>query len=192
MIVCAAFATLWMSWAAPMLSGLPEPLGWAAICIVAALSGTLLAAGMATIRRGRRLSLATVVGDSARRGMRRGFIWVLFGEIAALNVAAYLLIGHHMVQYLAPAFTLIVGLHFLPLAKIFRAPYYFATAMVMMSAGVVAVAAIATGSAATTANGMVDLACAAALWATGFMSWSRVHTALAVNRFIITATDPVD
>lgn len=192
MIVCAAFAALWTSWATPMLSALPELLGWATICIVAALSGTLLIAGVATIRRGRQLSLATGVGDSAPRDMRRGFMWVLLGEIAALNVAAYLLIGHHMVQCLGPAFALIVGLHFLPLAKIFRAPYYFATAIVMMLAGVVAVAAMATGCAATTATGMVDLTCAAALWATGFISWSRVHTASAVNRFIITATDPVD
>lgn len=192
MIVCAAFAALWTSWATPLLSGLSEPLGWAAICIAAALSGTLLVAGMATIRRGRRLSLATGVGDSAPRGMRRGFMWVLVGEIAALNVATYLLISHHLVQYLAPAFALIVGMHFLPLAKIFRAPYYCATAVAMMLAGVVAAAAITTGSAAATANGMADLACAAALWATGFISWSRVRTTLAVNSFIITATDPVD
>lgn len=187
--VCGLFAALWTNWAGPMLSELPT-CKWIAVLAVAALSGTLLFAGVATIRRGRRLPRATGTREAAPRGTRRKFVVILILEILALNVAAYLLIGHHMVQYLAPAVALVVGLHFLPLAKIFRVPHYYATATAMTLAGIVAAMAIATGSAAVTTDGILDLACAIALWGTGFVSWSRVHKAMARGRTVIAAADP--
>lgn len=177
-IVCAIFAALWTNWAGPLLSGLPRPYGWAAAFVAAATSGTLLVAGVAMVRRGRRLSLATGAGDSAPRAMRRGFILVLVGEIVALNAAAYLLISHHAVQYLASAVAVVVGLHFLPLAKLFRAPHFFATAAVMTLAGVLAAVAMAAGSPAVATAGTANLVCAVALWGTGFISWFRVRKAV--------------
>jgi hypothetical protein len=189
-IVCAIFAALWANWAGAMLSRLPATYRWTAILFVVAISGTLLVAGVAMIRRGRRLSQATGIGDTAPRGMRRKFMLVLVGEIVAFNIAAYLLIGHHMVQYLAPAVAIVVGLHFLPLAKIFRSPHFFATAAVMTLAGILAAAAMATGSSATAANGIADLACAITLWATGSASWLRVHRAIADTQAITAAADP--
>lgn len=187
-IVCAIFAALWANWARPLWSGLPGMYGWAAVFIVAATSGTLVAAGIAMLRRGRRMSLATGVGDAAPRTMRSRFMLVLAGEIVALNVAAYLLISQHMMQYLAPAVAVVVGLHFLPLAKIFRAPYFFATAVVMTLAGVLAAAAMATGGSAVAASGIADLACAVTLWGTGFISWFRVRKEVAGNPATIAAT----
>jgi hypothetical protein len=189
-IVCAIFAALWANWAAPMLSGLPSMYRWAAIFVAVVASGTLLVAGVAMMRRGRRLSQSTGVGAAAPRGMRRQFILVLAGEIVALNIAAYFLIGHHMARYLAPAVAVVVGLHFLPLAKIFRSPHFFATAIVMTLAGILASVAMATGSSATTANGVADLTCAIALWATGFVSWHRVRQAIADTRTITATVDP--
>jgi hypothetical protein len=188
-VVCAIFAALWTNWAAPMLSE-SALCKWSAALAVAVLSGTLLFAGVATIREGRRLSRATATREAGPRGMRRQFVVVLAWEILALNVAAYLLIGHQMVQYLAPAVALVVGLHFLPLAKIFRAPHYYATATAMTLAGIAAAMAIATGNAAVTTDGILDLACAIALWGTGFVSWSRVHKDVARNRTVIAAADP--
>jgi hypothetical protein len=163
---------------------------WAAIFVVAATSGTLLVAGVAMIRNGRRLSQATGVDDTAPRGMRRKFMLVLVGETVAFNIAAYLLIGHHMMQYLAPAVAIVVGLHFVPLAKIFRSPHFFATAAVMTLAGIMATAAMATGNPAMAANGLADLACAIALWVTGFVSWLRVRRAIAGTQAITAAADP--
>ncbi|HKZ10118.1 MAG TPA: hypothetical protein VJL61_05345 [Rhodanobacteraceae bacterium] len=176
-VVCAIFAALWANWARPWLMGAPASWAWAAAIVVAVISGALLLVGVSMIRGGRRLSKATGVGDMAPRPMRRGFTLVLIAEIVALNIAAYFLIGHHMAQYLAPVIAVIVGLHFLPLAQIFRAPHFFATAVVMTLAGVVAAAAMATGSPGVAANGIVDLACAVALWGTGFVTWRRVHNA---------------
>ncbi|MGH8183554.1 MAG: hypothetical protein ACREPH_07840 [Rhodanobacteraceae bacterium] len=181
LIVCAIFAALWANWARPLLMGSPADWMWAAAAIVAVVSGALLLAGVSMIRRGRRLSQVTGTGDTAPRRMRSGFKLVLIAEIVALNIAAYFLISHHMAQYLAPAIAVVVGLHFLPLAKIFRAPHFFATAVVMTLAGVLAAVAMATGSPVVTANGIVDLVCAAALWGTGFATWRRTHKATAVG-----------
>lgn len=188
-IVCAIFAALWANWAHPILSGSPGPYGWIALLVVAAISGTLLVAGVATMRRGRRMLRTNGAGDTAPRGMHRKFMWVLIGEIAGLNIAAYLLIGHHMPQYIAPAVAIIVGLHFLPLAKIFRAPHFFVTAGVMAAAGGLAAMAMATGNSAMVANGVADLVCAVTLWGTGFASWSRMHKAIADRRASIAAAN---
>lgn len=179
LVVCAIFAALWANWARSLLTGSPAAYVWAAAVIVAVFSGALLLAGVSMIRRGRRLSQATGIGDTTPRAMRKKFIWVLIGEIVALNIAAYFLIGHHMAQYLAPAVAVVVGLHFLPLAKIFRSPHLVATAAVMTLAGILAAVAMATGSPAPTANVIVDLACAATLWGTGFATWRRTHKATA-------------
>ena len=176
-LVCAIFAALWAIWARPLLAGTATAWVWAAALIVAAVSGVLLLAGATMIRRGRRLSQATGMGDTAPRPMRRRFMLVLVAEIVALNIAAYFFIGHHMAQYLAPAIAVIVGLHFLPLAQIFRAPHFFATAVVITLAGIVTAAAMATGSPAVTANGIVDMVCAVALWGTGFVSWRGLRMA---------------
>lgn len=181
-IVCAVFAALWTNWASPLLSRLPEPYGWVSAFVAVAASGTLLIAGAAMVLRARRLSRATGMGDAAPRAMRRGFVVVLVGEIVAFNVAAYLLASHHAMQYLPPAIAVVVGLHFLPLAKIFRAPPLFGTAVVMTLAGALAAVAIATGGSATVANGVAELACAIALWGTGYLSWFLVHRALARNQ----------
>lgn len=177
LIVCAIFAALWANWARPLLAGSPAAWGWVAVLIVAVASGALLRAGVSMIRRGRRLSQATGMGDTAPRSMRRKFMLVLIAEIVALNIAACFLIGHHMAQYLAPAIAVIVGLHFWPLAQIFRAPNFFTTAIVMTLAGILAAAAMATGSPAVIANGIADLVCAVALWGTGFASWRGLRVA---------------
>jgi len=49
--------------------------------------------------------------------------------------------------------------------------------------------AMATSSSVTAANSVADLACAIALWGTGFVSWSRVRKAIAGSPAIVAATD---
>ena len=190
LVVCAIFAALWANWARPLLTDSPAAWAWGAAVTVAVTSGALLIAGVSMIRRGRRLSRVTGIGDTAPHHMRSGFKLVLIAEIVVLNVAAYFQIGHHAAQYLAPAVAVVVGLHFLPLAKIFRSPHFVATAVAMTLAGILAAVAMATSSSVTAANSVADLACAIALWGTGFVSWSRAHKAITHSHAIIAATDP--
>lgn len=182
MIVCAVFAALWVNWASPLLARLPAPGGWVAALVVVAVSGTLLLAGVALVRRARGLALATGMRDAAPKTMRRWFLVVLVGEIVALNLAAHGLGSHHVMQYLPSAVAVVVGLHFFPLARIFRAPPLFGTAVVMTLAGTLAAVAVATGSSATVANGVAELVCAIALWGTATLSWFRTYQGLAKGR----------
>jgi len=63
--------------------------------------------------------------------MRNGFIWAVVAEIVGC-LAVILICNLLRRADLIPAgIALVVGLHFLPLAKIFRAPIYYATGMLI-------------------------------------------------------------
>lgn len=96
-------------------------------------------------------------------------------EIIALNIVANVLLSRHRIGYLMPAIAVIVGLHFIPLAKPFRANRYYATAAVMTLAGFAAMLALGSGLAVTHVDVTVDVICAMALWLTGLISWRAVH-----------------
>lgn len=179
-VVATAFAAAWVNWAKPLLLRLPGIWPWLVAVAVVATCVALMTAGIALIRRGRKLANGAADG-STRRTMRRRFLLVLAGELVALNLAAFLLFRYDLPQYLPPAVAIIVGLHFFPLAPTFKAPHFHATASVMTLAGVAAVLAIAQGGNIVTADGLAEIACALTLWATAFVSWQRTRSALAAD-----------
>lgn len=187
-IVAALFAAAWANWSRLLLVRLPTPWPWLIAVAAIAISVMLVLAGIALVRHGR-ASAAADADDAggARTTMRRRFLLVLAGEIIALNLVAFLLFRHGLPQYLGPAFAIIVGLHFFPLASTFGARHFHATAVVMTVAGVLAVLAIASGSRAVTAAGLAEIACAVTLWATAFVSWRRTRHALATGVARVTA-----
>lgn len=169
-IVCAGFAAVWANAAR---TGWAPVYTWLTLLVTAVLSGALLVGGIMLIRRGRRLSRLPGASGQPPRRMWRMFTVVLILEIIALNILAYLLAGHHLMQYLMPGIAIIVGLHFFPLARTFHARHLNTTAAVMTLAGAAAVWAIAVGSPATAASSVSDVVCALTLWVTGFVSWYR-------------------
>lgn len=173
-IVCAGFAAVWANAAR---TGWAPVYTWLTLLVTAVLSGALLVTGIMLIRRGRRLSRTRGPFPSSRRNIWRDFSVVLVAEIVALNIMAYLLAGHHLIQYLMPGIAIIVGLHFFPLARTFHARHLHATAVVMTLAGTAAVWAIATGSPAAATSSIADVVCVFALWATGFVSWHTTRSA---------------
>jgi hypothetical protein len=96
---------------------------------------------------------------------------IFAAEIVAMNIAAYVLSGHHLEQYLIPAIAIIVGLHFYPLAHLFRAPRYHITASLMTLAGIGGGVFIARGFATALVIAGVGAICAITLWVTGLASW---------------------
>lgn len=83
----------------------------------------------------------------------------IFGvEICAINIAVAVLIAHRHPEYLVPAVAAIVGLHFLPLARVFAFPPYYVTGTVLMIAGTIA--------GLTLWNAAACVVCAATLWTT--------------------------
>ena len=113
-------------WMASGLTALPNPvrvpLGLAGLGIVGYLlyqSGRMIAAS-------RKLPAPDA---AARAANRRVWIWFwlnLLLEVVLLNVAINLLIEPELRIYWIPAISLVVGLHFLPMARFLAVPSYWA------------------------------------------------------------------
>lgn len=181
-IIATVFGALWASWANPLFTRAPQAWFWVYALTVAVISIALLAAGIAIIRRG--LRLPREASNVIRRRIRRDYIITVVVEVIALNIAADLLITHHMMPYLPAAFAVIVGLHFFPLAWIFRTRHYHATAVLMTLAGILAILALADGAPAKTAGSLAAAVCALVLWGTAALSWWQAHNALAEDATI--------
>lgn len=186
-IVAAFFGALWAAWAHAWLLRYPPIVPVIAYVITAAASIALLAAGLATIRHARQRSGESDAPATVRRRFGRQYWIVVIAEVVVLNIAAATLFRYGLDAYLAPAFAIIVGLHFFPLAHTFRAPHCYATATLMTVAGTIAVLAIAAGEPAVTAAGLADFACALVLWGTAFISWRRTRHAAGIARFHVIA-----
>ncbi|MGZ3750153.1 MAG: hypothetical protein ACXVAU_02685, partial [Mucilaginibacter sp.] len=67
-------------------------------------------------------------GDDLQGGVsvRKWFFIILILEIAGLNIASISLLKSDHFQYIVPVDILIVSLHFIPLARIFAMPVYYA------------------------------------------------------------------
>lgn len=181
-IIATVFGALWASWANPLFTRAPQAWFWAYIAAVAAISIALLVAGIAIIRRG--LRLPREASNATRRRIRRDYIITVVVEVVALNIAANLLITHHMMSYLPAAFAVIVGLHFFPLAWIFRTRHYHATAVLMTLAGILAILTLAGGAPAETTGSLAAAACALVLWGTAALSWRQAHNAFADDAMV--------
>jgi hypothetical protein len=87
----------------------------------------LFAGSLRLVRRGQKLLSAAGTKREWPKGMRNGFRWTLIAEIAgcvAVVVVCNLLRRYELIPV---GIAFVVGLHFLPLAKVFRAPIYYAT-----------------------------------------------------------------
>ena len=167
-IVCAAFAIFWAS---SSRSEWPTAFVAAGYALIALMTAALLLAGIALIHRSRQVPRTLDASPAPQRRTSHHFPAIFAAEIVAMNVVAHVLVGHHLQQYLIPAIAIIVGLHFYPLARLFRAPRFNVTASLMTLAGTGGVGCIAGGIAAAPVVALVGVVCAITLWGTGLTSW---------------------
>ena len=123
-IGCWVGSLIGAGWMAYGLSFLPNfvrvPLGLIGLVIVV----FLLRWSRQILASSRNLPEASSVEHVASRGAWKWF-WVnLVAEIVLLNVAVNLLAAPAQRIYWIPAISLVVGLHFLPMARFFRVPSY--------------------------------------------------------------------
>jgi len=96
--------------------------------------------------------------EGRRSGTLFGIIFTLEGVFIAL--AAAFLSRHHLDSWIPAAAAFIVGIHFLPLARVFRVPLYYFTG-ILAAAAALGSAAISNTSARSV---FVGLAMTAILW----------------------------
>jgi hypothetical protein len=123
-VFMAGFAAAW--WV--MGLGLHAPVGQLAI-------GPVVSVAMILFAR-RRLKNAPPVPEAsaARRGRIIG--WALAGEGAAIALTSHLLVKAGLAAFIVPAVAIIVGLHFLPLAKLLPVKIYYVAGVLITLAGV--------------------------------------------------------
>jgi hypothetical protein len=152
-------------WAAAGTSGLTIPAGVRVTVAIAALlvTGTVVA-------------LAFRFGgvDSAGRTRRLPTTWLR--DVGRINItqflaiaAAAVIMGRTGVPALIPVvICLVVGLHFLPLARCFGQPQYLWTGGLLIAVAVSGFVAVGFGATMEPARALVGFGAAAVLWGTAF------------------------
>lgn len=111
---------------------------WALLTVRSALATSLLAAmslfavgmglfGIAMIRKVRQLPFLPTGRPSEARRIGRQFAMIVAAEGAAIAICARACVKTHHWRFIVPLILIIVGLHFLPLAKLFKVPRYYVT-----------------------------------------------------------------
>lgn len=163
MAIGAAILTLFgLAWSlAALLTWSAHP-RWSIVLSLWIAASLVVAAGFRAICPGGRPAAdpEKAAAEGRRSGMWFGIIFTLEGVFIA--IAAILLARHHLADWIPAATAFIVGMHFLPLARLFRVPLYYATAILCVAASVGS-AAIPDAAARTLT---VGLAMAAILWLT--------------------------
>ncbi len=156
-LVCGFFGSCWML-GAVYFGEISNP---ALLAALALLAGVSVIWPIAQLVRVRRLPYSTR-GGQGWSDVSKPYWTLVVIEWAACIVASNWLSHTGHPDVIPQAVGLIVGLHFIPLAKIFRAPIYHWTAAAMVL-GVVASFAVAAGDLRSiVASGV----CGLALWAT--------------------------
>jgi hypothetical protein len=128
-LICAFFGSAWMYWAV-VFSGNPTPV-WFSIVTVPAVA--LIAWAFLRVRTVRHLPSSAAELEHSRAFRR--FFWVDVGiEWGLSGVAVFALPRFGRGDLIPQALGVIIGLHFLPLVKIFRAPPYYWTGSIMVVA----------------------------------------------------------
>lgn len=98
----------------------------AAAVLVAAIGAAtvLVVMGINYIRAVLRLPGDMPTQTPDEQNMRSRFMWIVAAEIVALAIVNSVLGATHHILFLVPLNLIIVGIHFLPLAKVFKVPRY--------------------------------------------------------------------
>ena len=168
-LICAFFGSAWMYWAV-VFSGNPTPV-WFSIVTVPAVA--LIAWAFLRVRTVRHFTSSAAEFEHSRAF--RKFFWVDVGiEWGLSGVAVFALARFGRGDLIPQVVGVIIGLHFLPLVKIFRAPTYYWTGGIMV--------VVALGSLLVHRGHIRDiLTCAAVgltLWLTSVAILCRTSAAL--------------
>ena len=166
-LVCALFGSAWMYWAV-VFSGHPTSIWFSAVSLPAV---TLTIWAIVRILAFRHL--ISSAADLQRWRSFRKFLWIdSVVEWVLVGIGTYLLARIGRYDLIPQLFGLIIGLHFLPIAKVFQLPRYYWVAAIMI-AGELSSLLIARGE----MRNIAGCACIGlTLWINGLIILSRIST----------------
>jgi hypothetical protein len=170
----AFFGTLWASIGTGGLLGWGEPLSTIATILIGA---ALVCGGIVLWRSASRLP-DTGAGDGDGNPMGRSF-WLIFGlEGLAIAIASVVCNAIGRFDLFFSIMAIIVGLHFLPLVRLFGMPLYYTVGTLLCLIGLIGLALVPVqtliGEREIGARSLiVGLGSAAVLWGVGFTLWVR-------------------
>ncbi|MGC1415373.1 MAG: hypothetical protein WA817_08840 [Candidatus Acidiferrum sp.] len=128
-LISALFGSAWMFWAV-VFSGHATPVWFSIVVLPAAV---LTAWAMLRVRAVRHLAPSA---DELAHWVRfRKFFWIDFGiEWGLGGIGVFVLCRLGRLDLMPQALGVIIGLHFLPFVRIFRAPRYYWTGGLMVAA----------------------------------------------------------
>jgi hypothetical protein len=179
-IAVAIFAAAWMYWGLFIARALTLP----RVIAIAVVALALLAGAAYFIRKGKELRAQyPPLPKKITRGAGKWYLIAVIVEVALAIVAGGTAASLHRFELIPDWIAIVVGLHFLPLAKIFRAisMVYIGTAMVLWSIACwIFFHSNALGTAAALGTG-------ALLWIACIASMARARTAA---RLLASASAP--
>ncbi len=152
--------------------------------VIAAMAYVVIGVGM--IRTIRRIPAAITARTPKERVILRRFVYIVIGEVVAIMIVnAVCAITQHL-ELLVPLDVLIVGIHFLPLASLFKVPRYYTMGGLFSLVSVLTLVFVPVSTqigAAAAWFVIPTLGCTAAAWMTAAFNlreaWQSIHQAQA-------------
>jgi len=144
-IIMDAFGFAWLCWGysmSPLLrnSRSDRVLPWAIWIVLYIVFLTLLSFALIAMRRARRqLKLAGTGPGYFQDHFKKQFRLISILEVAGIGVVIFLAAYFHRMDLLAAGISVVVGLHFLPLARLFRFPVYNVTGIAIVLCGLLSI-----------------------------------------------------
>lgn len=177
----AFFGAAWWGWGVGGIQGVFLGETVAYFLILACATLVLLSGGILLFRATRHLPQETSSEEEApgtAEGKRSGRVFgLVFGlEFAIIALVSFLLNVLHHPEFLLPYTSIVVGLHFIPLARLFHVRLYYITGALLVLASVTIMLAVPVHSMLGNLNAwnaLVGSSCAIILWLTGIYAELR-------------------
>jgi hypothetical protein len=158
-IVTTTFGFIWLGWGFSVLGGLPAAI-WLGYFFVAA---ALIALAVTAVRRGRKMMRAQGVSRSDFwRKRRKAFGIVTLLEVVGCIVVIVVANVFRRPDWIAVGISLVVGLHYLPLGRIFGYVSYYWVGTLIVVWDILAITALKSWNLTASAG----IATGVILWAT--------------------------
>ena len=138
-IITTVFGFIWLGWGLSVLRGLPAAI-WVAYFSLAAV---LIALAVAAVRRGRKMvRLHAGLRNDFWQTRRKAFRIVSLLEAAGCIIVVVLASVFRRPDWIAVGISLVVGLHFLPLGRIFGFSGYYWTGSLIVIWDILSITAL--------------------------------------------------